>query len=215
MFVHTAENQSWLRARWQALMTHLASDRAQADAAWDALLRHYGEPHRAYHNLAHVMALLRLADSERPRINRPEIVELAIWFHDVVYNTREHDNERRSARYAMQAMRLDRELIPAVEQCILATERHEAIAPEVPDLPLFLDIDLAILGAPEEMYHRYAQLIRLEYDWVPEQAYRQGRAAVLRRFLGRPALYFTPSMVARFEASARRNIGWELQELST
>lgn len=218
MFVHTAENQSWLRARWQALMTHLAADRKAADAAWDAVVRHYGEPHRAYHNLSHIMALLRLADAERLHINRLEIVELAIWFHDVIYDTRAQDNELRSATWAahaMRTMRIDSHLIKPVERCILATQRHEVSSPDIADLPLFLDIDLAILGASEEVYHCYAQAIRAEYDWVPEDAYRAGRAEILRRFLDRPALYFTAPMATRFDARARRNMEWELQELST
>ncbi|HYD59242.1 MAG TPA: N-methyl-D-aspartate receptor NMDAR2C subunit [Noviherbaspirillum sp.] len=218
MFVHTAENQSWLRARWQALMTHLGADRAAADSAWDAIVRHYSEPQRAYHNLSHVMALLRLADTERQHINRPEVVELAIWFHDVIYDTRAHDNELRSsnwAAHAMRTMRIDSHLIAPVERCILATQRHEVSSPGVADLPLFLDIDLAILGAAEEAYHRYAQMIRAEYDWVPDEVYRAGRAQVLQRFLDRPVLYFTAPMAARFDARARQNIAWELQELST
>lgn len=218
MFVHTAENQSWLRARWQALATHLAADRGAADATWDALLRHYSEPQRAYHNLSHVMALLRHADVERAYIHRPELVELAIWFHDVIYDSRASDNEVRSAawaRHAMQAMHIDPSIIDAVERCILATRAHETGSAPVADLPLFLDLDLAILGAPTEIYHRYSQAVRAEYDWVPAQAYRSGRAEILKRFLERPTLFYTPEMAARFEERARQNIGWELQELSS
>lgn len=216
MFIHTKENQSWLRARWQALMNQVASDRAAADATWDALVKHYSEPHRAYHNLSHVMALLRHADSERAHIKRPEVVELAIWFHDVIYDTRAHDNELRSAtwaRHAMQAMQIDPDVIKAVEQCILATQKHEVPSLHVADLPFFLDLDLSILGAPEESYHRYSQVIRAEYDWVPEVEYRTGRSKILMNFAERPSLFFTPEMSDRFEAKARRNIEWELREL--
>lgn len=216
MFVHTTENHSWLRARWQALMTRLGSDRSAADAAWDALVRHYSESHRAYHNLSHVMALLRQADSERAHIARHEIVELAIWFHDVIYDPHAHDNELRSAtwaRHALQAMRIDMDVVKGVEQCILATERHELPAQHVADLPLFLDLDLAILASGEENYRRYSQVIRAEYSWVPEQAYRAARAEILKRFIARPVLYYTPEMAERYEARARKNIEWELQEL--
>jgi predicted metal-dependent HD superfamily phosphohydrolase len=218
MFLHTAENQSWLRARWQALMTQLAADRAAADAAWDVVVRHYAEPHRAYHNLSHIMALLRHADTERANINRPEVVELAIWFHDVIYDTQAKDNEQRSAawtRHAMQTMRIESHLIASVEQCILATQAHEVNSPRVIDLPLFLDLDLAILGAQEEVYHRYCQAIRAEYDWVPELAYRAARTEILNNFIERPALFYTHTMAARYEARARHNIEWELRELSS
>lgn len=217
MFVHTAENQSWLRSRWQALMTHLAAERVASDAAWDALVIHYSEPHRAYHNLSHIMALLRHADNERNHIQRPEIVELAIWFHDVIYDTRAQDNELRSAnwaRHVLQTMRVDPEVIDGVEQCILATQKHELPASHIADLPLFLDLDLAILGAPEETYRRYSQVIRAEYDWLPDQGYRRGRADVLKRFKERPSLFFTAPMIARYEVRARQNIEWELKELA-
>lgn len=218
MFVHRTENQSWLRARWQALVTPLSPDRAAADATWDALVRHYSEPHRAYHNLSHIMALLRQAEAERAHINRLEVVEFAIWFHDAIYDTRAHDNEQRSAawaHHALQVMGIDPHIIVPVEQCILATHRHEVSAPQIADLPLFLDMDMAILGAPNEIYRQYSQLIRAEYGWVPEPRYRSGRAEILKRFIDRPALFFTPMMAARFEARARHNIEWELQELSS
>lgn len=217
MFVHTAENQSWLRARWQALMTSLSADRIASDAAWDTLIKHYSEPHRAYHNLSHIMALLRHADNERNHIHRPEIVELAIWFHDVIYDTHVQDNELRSAswaRHVLQTMRIEPEVIEGVEQCILATQKHESPASHVADLPLFLDLDLAILGAPEETYRRYSQVIRSEYDWVPDQAYRRVRSDILRRFNERPSLFLTEQMAARYELRARQNIEWELKELA-
>jgi predicted metal-dependent HD superfamily phosphohydrolase len=218
MFVHSAENQSWLRARWQGLVTPLSPDRSAADVTWDTLVRHYSEPQRAYHNLSHVMALLRHADAERANIHRPDIVEFAIWFHDAIYDTRAHDNEQRSAawaRHAMLGMGIDPHITDAVAQCILATRRHEVSSHEVVDLPLFLDLDLAILGAHEETYRQYSNAIRAEYGWVPGPAYREGRARILKNFLERPVLFFTPALAARYEMQARRNIEWELQELSS
>lgn len=218
MRAHMAENRSWLHKRWLALAASLAANRDAADATWDALVSHYCEPHRAYHNLSHVMALLRLADAERGHIERPEVVGLAIWFHDVIYDTHAKDNELRSAvwaRNAMQRMQMDPELIPLVEQCILATQKHEVPTPHPADLPLFLDLDLAILGADEEIYQRYSQAIRTEYGWVPDPAYRSGRTELLKRFLARPALFFTPAMAARFEDRARRNIARELRQLGS
>jgi predicted metal-dependent HD superfamily phosphohydrolase len=102
-----------------------------------------------------------------------------------------------------------------VMECIAATEQHEITSSRIADLPLFLDIDLAILGAKEEIYQRYSDSIRAEYDWVPIDQYRAGRGNVLRRFLDRSSLFFTAEMAACFEEQARTNLAAELQQIST
>lgn len=53
--------------------------------------------------------------------------------------------------------------------------------------------------------------IRLEYQHYPEDAYRKGRAAVLKGFLGRERLFF--SSVAEtegWEERARENLEYEI-----
>jgi predicted metal-dependent HD superfamily phosphohydrolase len=208
MFACSAYHENWLRTKWQALTESIAVDKAASDAALEMLVRRYSEPHRAYHNLSHITALLRHADANREFIDNPAAVEFAIWFHDAIYDTRAKDNEERSAvfaRDAMQGMGIDDSVIAPVERCILATQKHELIS-GVPDLPLFLDLDLAILGAPDGLYRQYSEAIRAEYNWVPGPVYRLGRPEVLKRFARRPTLFFTAAMAARFEAQARRNL---------
>lgn len=213
---HAAENISSLQSRWRALVTPLAKDLVASDTVWDALVQHYSEAHRAYHKLSHVSALLGLADEVRSHIEQPKVVELAIWFHDVIYDPRAKDNELRSAawaRDALQAMQIDQNLIGPIEQCILATQRHDVPRHPIPDLPLFLDLDLAILGAPEHYYRRYCSAIRTEYGWLTDDVYRAGRTLILQRFLARPHLFFTALMADRYERTARHNIALELREL--
>ena len=115
----------------------------------------------------------------------------------------------------MEAMSIDHRLITTVEQCVLATEKHQVIDPGIADLPLFLDLDLSILGTPPAIYKHYCQGIRTEYSWVASADYRAGRAEILKRFIDRPALFFTPLMRARFETQARDNLAAELKELAT
>lgn len=203
--------------KWQSLAYPAAQDCTAADATWNTFAEQYSEPRRAYHSLSHIRALLKHAEAMQAYMHRRDLVEFAIWFHDVVYDTRAKDNEARSAewaRTAMQQMGVDASLIPLVEQCILATHRHEIIAPEIADLPLFLDLDLAILGSDESTYRRYSQAIREEYDWVPERDYVAGRTAVLKNFLARPVLFYT-SCLAGLESRARHNIESEIRELSS
>ena len=80
------------------------------------------------------------------------------------------------------------------------------------DTDWMLDIDLAILGAEDARFAEYEAQIQAEYAWVPAPLYAQKRAAVLRGFLQRPALYQTPHFHALLEKPARRNLRRALGE---
>jgi predicted metal-dependent HD superfamily phosphohydrolase len=86
-------------------------------------------------------------------------------------------------------------------------------AQDARDLALFLDIDLSILGAPEPVYDQYEQDIRAEYAFVPADAYRAGRGAILKGFLSRPRLYLTDIAHAEWDAAARANLARALRAL--
>jgi predicted metal-dependent HD superfamily phosphohydrolase len=109
---------------------------------------------------------------------------------------------------------LPADLLARIATLVRATAHlTDPAGPLDPDTQALLDADLAILGASEERYRRYAADIRKEYAFVPEAAYREGRAAVLERFLARPRLYYHPLMVAEGEDAARWNLRAELNEL--
>ena len=78
---------------------------------------------------------------------------------------------------------------------------------------VFLDLDLAILGAPSEEYDEYARQIRQEYCHYNWQDYRTGRKAVLKRLLARDRLYATDHFSQLYEYQARRNIEREIESL--
>ncbi|MEQ1944521.1 hypothetical protein ABMA32_19060 [Mesorhizobium sp. VNQ89] len=179
----------------------------------------YRQPDRHYHGLDHIEALLHLLGENRSEFADPEAVEAAIWFHDAIYDSRRADNEAKSA--ALAADRLAGTVDPArlsrVVAMIEATATHA-----LPDLPgkarrdaaLFLDMDLAILGAPADAFDAYEAAIRREYGWVDEASWRTGRAAVLRKFADRPAIFHTDLFGTRYEQPARKNIERSLSQLN-
>ncbi len=186
------------------------------DAAAKLLLPLYAEPHRAYHNVTHVHALLKLADAHADLVHDPLAIRLAIWFHDAVYDTALQDNEERSACLAEKTLsewHCDTALISSVASKVRATAGHQWEDGD-PDTALFLDLDLSVLALPEPVYDRYAQQIAAEYGWVPRSVYSAGRTQVLRGFLSRPHLYFTQRFHAPWEALARANLQRELHSLS-
>ena len=58
------------------------------------LARIYSGPDRHYHDLRHIQGMLALAEEHAREITDGEAVEVAIWFHDAVYDTRKADNEQ-------------------------------------------------------------------------------------------------------------------------
>jgi predicted metal-dependent HD superfamily phosphohydrolase len=185
------------------------------EAIRHALTLRYQEPHRVYHGMGHVEALLQGQLAHRDLIRDQLAVMLAIWFHDAVYDTHRQDNEAQSALLAgemLQQAGADPALIDSVQRKVRATQHHDWTDGD-PDSAVFLDLDLGILAAPAEAYDRYAQQVAQEWAWVPESAYRQGRAKVLQAFLDRPRIYFTPALCAKWEAAARGNLQRERASL--
>ena len=70
-------------ALWQKT-SHDSS--AEAEPVWAQLSDRYAEPHRAYHNLDHIAHCLRAFDDAAHLALSPDAIEMAIWFHDVIYN---------------------------------------------------------------------------------------------------------------------------------
>jgi len=204
-----------LSGRWLCLGVRLSMG-AAAESIGRKLWDHYSEPHRAYHNLDHLAFCLTGLDEVRPQGLGSDTVELALWFHDVIYDPRSKENEAESAlffRRETKDLGWRREFVEKVEHLILVTRKHEA--GDDPEERLISDIDLAILGQDREAFGRYEDQIRSEYSWVDAETYRQGRSAVLRRFLERPSLYFTDFFRSRCEERARQNLQESLRRLDS
>lgn len=187
---------------------------AGASPWYHALRSRYDEPQRHYHTFDHIQACLQHFDAVRPLLQQPVAVELALWFHDAIYDPRAKNNERRSAdfaRTALLACQLDATLVAQVDKLIMLT-RHDA-APDTDDGRLLVDIDLAILGAEPDLYGRYEQWVRQEYAHVPHWLYRWGRKRLLRRFLRHPFLYATGHFRQQREAQARHNLHQAIKNL--
>lgn len=194
-----------LRARWTALWQRLGLP--EPEGLCGALLDAYSEPQRHYHTLQHLGECLALAETFKAEAEHIDEIELALWFHDAVYDVHAHDNEARSAHWAVTALGaagLGEQACNRIYNLIMAT-RHSAL-PGTLDAALLTDIDLSILGAPEPRFAEYEQQIRDEYAWVASDVYAAKRRAVLQGFFEREPIYATPALRHRFEEQARRNL---------
>jgi predicted metal-dependent HD superfamily phosphohydrolase len=207
-------HEKQLQERWADLWNQL-SPGFDALRAFESLCKHYAEPGRAYHNLVHIDECLAELDAARHLAFSSGAVELAIWFHDAVYDPRKSDNEERSV-YLMEAAtaaaNLPVEFRAAVKSLVLATKHSQT--PEETDQRLIVDIDLAILGKDELKFDQYEDQIRAEYSWVPLNIFAEKRAAILAAFLRRAAIYSHQCFRERYEAPARKNLERSIEKLN-
>jgi predicted metal-dependent HD superfamily phosphohydrolase len=212
------KRHEWLRTEWAELCSGWIASLSDRSAAFDELVERYTQSHRAYHTLEHVEHCLRDLAAAEVAVHDPAAVRLAVWFHDAVYDVHRADNEEQSANLAEawgRRLRVPTETLDRVRPLILLTRHARALdADASPDSRLLSDVDLAILGGPPSVFARYDADIRREYAWVPEDAYRAGRARVLQRFLDRPSIYATECFRLKLEARARRNLSDALRRLA-
>jgi predicted metal-dependent HD superfamily phosphohydrolase len=195
-----------LEVRWHAAVRELGGTQGPGDLA-----ERYAEAHRRYHNADHVLAVVRDVDelaADRTARERA-VLTLAALAHDVVYDGVPGEDERRSAEWVRERLRGLPEA-DEVAELVAATAEH---ASDDPLTCLLLDADLAILGSDPATYQRYRAAVRAEYAHVPDDAWRVGRAAVLRALAGRDPLYVTPHARERWEVRARANLAAELSSL--
>ncbi|MEH2083833.1 MAG: hypothetical protein V7K89_28855 [Nostoc sp.] len=200
---------------WQHTLQPFGVDQVAAEKAFNSLVAAYSSPGRYYHTLKHIDHVLNTIQILQGYTNNLAAVQLAAWFHDVVYDTKAQDNEEQSADYAFELLSnlgIPESTIATVTHLILNTKDHQAAVDDC-DSQVLLDADLAIFAANPMQYLEYAHAIRQEYGWVAEADYITGRQQILEQFLQRSHLYFTPLMSEFAEPSARGNIQGEIQSL--
>lgn len=200
-----------LAQKWQQCFTDRFSTCDLDRRVFNILVAAYTQPDRHYHNLNHIDRLLTTIDRTES-LQNPTAVRLAVWFHDFVYDSQASDNEAQSAKSAEELLTnigISSELIDRVQQLILATQGHQ-IDPDDPDRCIFLDADLAILGADPVEYQAYMRSIRREYSWASDAAYKVGRIQVLESFLQRDRLYYSDILGDELESIARLNLKQEI-----
>jgi predicted metal-dependent HD superfamily phosphohydrolase len=214
--VISPEQLDRMQRQWADLLGNYGVTPADAYPVFDRLVAAYSEPHRHYHTLEHLAEMFRVVG--RLGLTDPRVVQLAVWFHDAVYDPRAKDNEEQSAELVgewLGPLGVPEWLLTKAAGMVRATAHGSIDPPPDPDTAALLDADLAILGASQERYSRYAADIRKEYAFVHEDQFRVGRAAVLRGFLARPRIYLHDLFHPEGEAAARRNLRAELAELTS
>ncbi|MFF5333715.1 hypothetical protein [Streptomyces sp. NPDC013181] len=207
-----------LRTRWQDALVAARRSAGGPDPLpyADNLLDRWAEPQRKYHTTAHLAAVLDRVDTLADHAADADAVRLAAWFHDAVYRPDRSENEERSAALAERALPeagVPAPVVAEVARLVRLTVTHDPAAGDT-NGEVLCDADLAILASPPAEYAAYASQVREEYGFVPDEAFREGRAEVLRQLLALPRLFRTPYGAAEWEPRARQNLLTELALLT-
>ncbi len=201
-----AVNQSRLEIRFVGLMGRLELA-PHADDIFRLLARHYSEPGRHYHTLAHIRACLDRLDEVRHRLRDADAAELALWFHDAVYDPSRDDNELRSAFLfdRQLGIHMPTQRADDVHAMIMATT-HDGAAGMGEDACYVADIDLSGLAAARPDFLRATEQLRRECGHATNSGVDPGSRRFFEKLLSRPGIYLTGYFQSRCEEQARRNI---------
>ena len=202
------------QTNWLSLMSNMGFN-ANCDT-YEELKKRYQEKHRKYHTVAHIESVLLELNNSRHIAENECAVELALWFHDAIYNPFSRTNERDSADLAVAFISKNggsKALEETVRALILATEHHSSLT--LNDQKLIVDIDLSILGSSESEYAKFGAAIRNEYKYVPWFLFRKKRVELLEYFLDRASIFSHQYYIDVLEQRARLNIQHEIDSLKS
>lgn len=191
-----------LKERWNKLV-----GTTNIEGIFNQIVDAYSDKRRSYHNLKHILSCLNEFDQVKEKIINKKEVELAILFHDIIYDPKESDNEEKSAKFAVSVLKGTKPTcvnIDLVEELILATKHDGPI--NISDAEYIADIDISIFGYQADIYMGYEKNIRKEYAWVPIDIYKEKRKEILLSFLSRDKIYYTEFFSNRYELKAHCNL---------
>ena len=204
---------SRFQSLWQRCLIAGATD-ASADIH-QRLVDGYNEPQRRYHTLAHIDHCLSMFDQCKSLAINPDALEIAVWFHDIIFIPGQPDNEALSAelyRDLSAGVHTDqfREL---VDKLIMAT-LHDGSSLDDNDAAYMVDIDLSSFGLPWEDFLRDSRHLREESTELSDADYSRKQGAFRSCLLARPHFFQTDFFRQHYEQQARDNLAKYFDQLN-
>jgi len=202
-------------ARFEALWCRCAASppSPRGAAVYADLHGLYTAPYRRFHNLDHIADCVHCVDEVAPLLQDPDAVELALWFHDAVYDIGTTTNERRSAEmFLAHSSGASFGFRHRVCSLIMATRHAHRVHGN--DRSFVVDIDLSGFGAPWDVLMANGARLREESSAISDAQYHAGQVFFLSRLQRRPQFFATDYFRDRYETVARENLRRILDELT-
>ncbi|MBU2713034.1 HD domain-containing protein [Zooshikella harenae] len=188
------------------------SDHDEAEAIFNRLYSYYDSIERHYHSAEHIIFCLEQFDKVRDDLDDPDAVELALWFHDVIYECGAQDNELQSSEYFSECSckRLSELYNGKVRQLIMDTT-HKA-PPKSHDGRFIVDIDLSSIALPWPEFLHDTMNVRAESP-LCDSEYYQRQLAFFSVLLKRPHFFYTDYFEKRYGKQAKYNLERFIREV--
>lgn len=197
---------------WGNMMSSLFEGKSYIPS-FDHIANAYSDSHRLYHNVDHIFEMLEEFDKLKHLMNDPLSVQLAIFYHDYVYDVKSNTNEEDSARAIGMNTGLTPMQTAEAERLVMAT-RHLPGAVLSGDERWIVDLDLMRFGVYRQDFWSHGKAIRSEYSYVSDELYNHNRKNFLLELINRDHIFNNSLIRARYESMAVENISWAIRELN-
>ena len=153
-------------------------------------------------------------DACKNKLEQPDAVELAVWFHDVVFEPGQCDNERLSADlYLQHAEGVHPPALRALVDRLIMATLHNGDPLTDADAAYMVDIDLSSFGLSWAEFLRDSDNLRRENSSLGDAEYYEKSTGFQNCLLARDRFFRTDFFAERYETRARENLAKYFDEL--
>lgn len=215
----------WLFASFVDAMTAIGATAPHAALEAEArdLVARWNEPGRHMHNTQHLINVLARIDELASIAHDADLLRVSFWYHGAFLN---RALEVRIIGVDPTALcrpciahttahltdlGVSEDVVERITELLEALVSHHAERGDF-DAQVLIDADLSLLAASPQLFKRYRESLRAEFDDLDDLTYWRARRLVVRRLLAMDSIFHSP-LGRTWEKAARSNLEAELSRL--
>ncbi|QWW19905.1 hypothetical protein I6B53_01930 [Schaalia sp. 19OD2882] len=187
------------------------------------LVARWNEPGRHLHNTQHLINVLARIDELSTIAHDADVLRVSFWYHgaflnralevrilgvdptDLCHPCIVHTTAR------LTELGVSQDVVERIGELLQALVSHHADRGDL-DAQVIIDADLSLLASSPQVFKRYRESLRAEFDDLDDLTYWRARRLAVRRLLAMDSIFHSP-IGRSWEAPARANLEVELARL--